>query len=155
MKIINNILKFLSLLIIFITYGCGADMNKQEVLPEDFFYNSGIDSTSEFKVFFEDLKTQIALDNKNKVAAKISYPITVKIKKSESLNIKNEDEFIKNYDLVVNDTVREAIRSQNFNQIRRYSNGVTIGRGILWISSIKLNESDSYEIKIFAINQGI
>jgi hypothetical protein len=152
MKIINKVANGLVVLITFLMFSCNANDKNGLLVPEDWFYNSGIDSASEFKDYFDELKVEISSNLKSKVAKKISYPITIKMAEDKALSIKNEAEFVENYSLIINKTVVDAISKQEFNAIRKYSNGVMIGRGVLWISSIKLNESDEYQIKIFAIN---
>jgi len=152
MKIINKVASGVVVLITFLMFSCNANDKNELLVPEDWFYNSGIDSASEFKDYFDELKIEISSNLKSKVAKKISYPITIKMAEDKVLSIKNESEFIENYALIINKTVVDAIANQEFNAIRKYSNGVMVGRGVLWISSIKLNESDKYQIKIFAIN---
>jgi len=121
------------------------------VVAEDYFINSGIDSASELKIFLDELLHDVRECDKAGVAAKINYPITID-PESKSLGIQNEQEFIENYNLIINEKVLEALKTMKLNEIKRYSSGVMIGNGVLWITEVKKNEIDPYKIKVFAIN---
>lgn len=158
MKIINKVVYvFVALCLLFtLSINAHEDLNKEGhsdiQVPEKYFYNSGIDSASEFKVFFDELKADISGHCKKGVAEKISYPISIRVSKLSVLSIKTESDFIEHYDEIFNQRVKDAIAKQNFNKIRKYSSGVRIGRGVIWIGSISLGDDDPAKIKVYAIN---
>ncbi|WP_299004846.1 hypothetical protein [uncultured Shewanella sp.] len=121
-------------------------------LPENAFYYSGFDSASELKQFVDELKIDVASNNKQGVAAKISYPISIRISKERVLSVKTRTDFIEHYDEIINQKVKDAVAHQNFNDIKENSYGVMLGRGVVWIGSIKLHEQDDFETKIIGIN---
>lgn len=127
-----------------------AEQVKQQI-PEDWFYNSGIDSAREFRLFFDELRKDIKSGNKQGVARKINYPITINLNGKDS-SVKSEVEFIESYDLIINDKVEKAIESQSFDKIKRYPTGVRIGLGVLWISKVKTEGQKEASIKVFKIN---
>ncbi|WP_299004861.1 hypothetical protein [uncultured Shewanella sp.] len=160
MKIINKVVNIFVALCLLLSLSVNAysDVNLDTSadtsiqIPEKYFYNSGIDSASELKQFFDELKIDIASNNKQGVAAKISYPISIRISKERVLSVKTRADFIAHYDEIINQQVKDAVSKQDFNEIRGYSSGVRIGRGVIWIGAISLGNDDPAKIKIYAIN---
>lgn len=121
-------------------------------VQEKLFYNSGFDSATELKQFVDELKMDIDRNCKIGVAAKIRYPILINPNNNNQLKIMSEKYFLKNYDEIINQRVKDAVEHQDFNKIKGNSYGVMLGRGVIWIGSTKLHEKDDYETKIIGIN---
>ena len=149
MKKISNSLKYILILLSLIITGCNASENS---LPENWFYNSGIDSTSEFEIFFKELQMDIKRNRVAKLARKISYPISIKLEDNSFIGIDNEKEFIENHRLIINEQVKAAIKNQVFEKMSRHTEGVKLGRGVVWFSSEKDLNTNALKIKIIAIN---
>ncbi|WP_299004840.1 hypothetical protein [uncultured Shewanella sp.] len=132
--------------------GTVQQQNEKLQVPEKHFYNSGIDSASKFKVFFDELKNDIAKNCKAEVADKVHYPISIRVADGNVLGINNKSDFIAHYEEIINQKVKDAFAHQNFYKIRRYSEGVMIGRGVIWIGSLLNKESDPIRTEIIAIN---
>jgi hypothetical protein len=120
-------------------------------LSESYFYNSGFDSTKELSLFIQELQSDVSQDNKKSVALKVSYPLTVHLPDTV-LGIKNPDDFVKHYDDIITENIKRILLSQSINDLGRFTEGVRLGHGEVWISSVKNNVSDKYRIKVVSFN---
>ncbi|WP_299492741.1 hypothetical protein [uncultured Shewanella sp.] len=160
MKIINKVVNiFVALyLLLSLSVNAHSDVNLDTSdntsiqVPEKHFYNSGIDSASELKQFVDELKADIAANCRQQVAEKVRYPILINPNNNNQLEILTIKDFLLYYDKIINQKVKDAVANQNFNDIKGNSYGVMLGRGVVWIGSIKLHEKDDFKIKIIGIN---
>jgi len=155
MIIINSIKKTQLITLVaawlLILSSCHAQTEVGDSLPDNWFYNSGIDSASEFRVFFNELRIAVKENNKLAVASKVNLPITIS-PTGISLGVNSKEEFIGKYDLIINTKVKEALEGQKFEDIRRYSSGVSIGNGVIWITEVKSENDEGFSLKVYAIN---
>ncbi|MBI4958345.1 MAG: hypothetical protein HY915_02490 [Desulfovibrio sp.] len=70
----------------------------------------GLKSCEALKVFVASLRKAVAENDKAAVAAMIEYPIEIQLK--NGLEIKDKDQFVKNYDTIMTKAVRDAILTQ-------------------------------------------
>jgi len=148
---ISKIFKMLVYFHLLAITSCHSAEQVEQQIPEDWFYNSGIDSAREFRLFFDELRMDIKSGNKQEVAKKINFPITANFN-GKDFSVKSESEFIESYALIINEKVRDAIENQPFDKIKRYPAGVRIGLGVLWISEVKTEGQKEASIKVFKIN---
>jgi len=120
-------------------------------LSENYFYNSGFDSTTELSHFIKELQRDVSTGNRDSVASKVSYPLAVHFPDS-MLGINNSSDFIKHYDVIITESVERVILSQSLQELGRFAEGVRFGHGEVWIGSVKRQASDEYKIKIITIN---
>lgn len=112
------------------------------------YYVAGIDNAKEFEDTFYLLQEFVANGEKEKLAEYISYPINVSIE-GKKTTIKTEAEFIKNYDKVLTDAVKNAFLNQKLENVFVNYAGVMIGNGEIWISQIT---GTKHLYSIYAIN---
>ena len=92
-----------------------------------------------FIKFIQQMQVWIAENNKEAIASSINYPL-------DNPKIKNKTEFLKNYDIYINNNVKKALREQDLQNIFRNYQGAMIGNGQVWFRETKLG------YKIVAIN---
>lgn len=88
---------------------------------------AGFDNPEDFKNFYRNFQILVANSQKEKIAEFINYPLP---------NIKDRADFIKNYDLVFNKKVKDAVNNQNIDEIWRNYSGVMIGNGEIWFNQL-------------------
>jgi hypothetical protein len=120
-------------------------------ISENYFYNSGFDSATKLSHFIKELQHDVSIGNKDLVALKISYPLTVHFPDS-MLGINNSSDFIKHYDVIITESVKRVILSQSMQDLGRFAEGVRLGHGEVWVGSVKRHVSDEYKIKVITIN---
>gem|GEM_PF-3189208 len=120
-------------------------------LSEHYFYNSGFDSTKELSLFIQELQSDVSQGNKKLVASKVSYPLTVHLSET-TLSIETPDDFVKHYENIITENIKRIILNQNINNLGRFSEGIRLEHGEIWISSVKNNSSDKYKIKVVTFN---
>ncbi len=100
--------------------------------------DAGITDVKGFKLFLKQLQILVLNDDKVQLAGFIRYPL--------GKSIKNENDFIKNYDKVFTKNARLSIAKINFSEIFRNSKGAMSEDGKVWFSQ----EGDKF--KIIAVN---
>jgi hypothetical protein len=80
-----------------------------------------------------DLQASVAKHDTAAVAALVHYPIKVNPGK-KPFTIKNEKEFIKDYDQIINPDIASAIYKQKYDTLFVNSEGAMIGDGEVWIT---------------------
>jgi len=107
-----------------------------EYSDEVFYYNgnspkswivAGINDSRRFKDFYMQFRNMVKLNDKDQIANYINYPLGI---------IKDESDFVKNYDKIITNTVRNAILGQKIRQLYRDKRGVMIGDDQLWFKQI-------------------
>ena len=124
----------------------------QEMIDEDLladsskplpWFSAGINDPNQLKIFIKFLRFWVEKGNVDSIAAHIAYPLT-------HPNIKNRENFVKNYHQYFNSKVINALNNQKLPQIYRDNKGARIGTGELWIRNI--SKENIEEFKITAIN---
>jgi hypothetical protein len=97
------------------------------------------------------LQQAVASHNAPAVAALIHYPIKVNPGK-KPFTIKNEKEFIKDYDRIITHDIQDAIFKQKYENLFVNSQGAMIGDGEVWITGFCRDKScKQSDIKIGTI----
>lgn len=113
----------------------------------------GIKDPIKFEKTFNTLKELVAKDKKEKVAEYVLYPINVyNDENGTKLEIKNKEDFIKNYDKIFNKKVKEAFINQNVKETFVNYQGVMVNNGEIWFGVKYANNLDTEEYGIIAIN---
>jgi hypothetical protein len=102
--------------------------------------NAGINDPKALKLFIKKLKQWSADNNKDSIAASISYPLL------NDKTISSASVFLQKYETVFNEKVKKALNNENLSQIFRRSNGVVIGDGDIWINNVSKNNGEEYRI---------
>lgn len=93
------------------------------------FSVAGIDDIGACKNMFGKIQAMIEPEYKERFASMISYPIAA---------AKDKETFLANYDKIVTDKVRQAVKNQKFENIFVNAKGCMIGDGEVWFG---LNET--------------
>ncbi len=99
--------------------------------------NAGITDVKGLKLFLKDLQQQVMLNDKEKLASHIKYPLK---------DIQSKEQLVARYDEVFTKAVKLSFAGINFSQLFRNQNGVMTQGGKVWISQF----GDTF--KIIAIN---
>lgn len=129
----------------------GVAKSDELCVKETHFYNSGFDSAQSLSSYLDALKNDLKDSKRESIAKRILFPIFAKVD-NKKITIKNVSEFLEHYSQIMNAKVQNAILSQNFCKLRRYSEGVRVGAGEIWIASVKREGRDNFETKIITIN---
>jgi hypothetical protein len=98
-----------------------------------------------------NLQMFVASHNASAVAALIHYPIKVNPGK-KPFTIKNEKEFIKDYDRIITHDIQDVILKQKYENLFVNSQGAMIGDGEVWITGFCRDKScKQSDIKIGTI----
>jgi hypothetical protein len=108
---------------------------------------AGIDDAAEAEKFFRDLQEAVAKDDHGRVAAMIHYPITVRIS-GRKVKVQKSGDLLKQYTLVLNRRVKQAVAQQKVDDLFVNWQGVMIGNGAIWFNQL----NNSKELRITAIN---
>lgn len=105
---------------------------------------AGIDDADAADKFFLEIKQAVEKNERDKIAALVSYPINVSIK-GRRTKLRSKAELLKNYNTVFNETVKQALAKSAAPSFVNYQ-GVMIGDGEIWFNLVK------NKFKIIAIN---
>jgi hypothetical protein len=98
-----------------------------------------------------ELQQAVSKHNPAAVAALVHYPIKVNPGK-KPFTIKNEKEFIKDYDRIITPDIASAIYKQKYDNLFVNSEGAMIGDGEVWITGFCRDKScKQSDIKIGTI----
>lgn len=102
--------------------------------------------------FVKEIQSNMIKSEKEKLSDKIIFPINVRIN-GERTSIKNTEDFVKNYNEIINPKYKEVISSAFTKYLFANSKGIMFGEGEynLWINEITIGNNDS-ELAITAIN---
>lgn len=87
--------------------------------------NAGITDVKGLKLFIKQLQQWVMMNDKEKLAAAVQYPLNKTIKTKEDL--------IANYDMVFTKNVKLSFATLNFNQLFRNAYGVMTDGGKVWM----------------------
>ncbi|WP_053955010.1 hypothetical protein [Inediibacterium massiliense] len=88
----------------------------------------GVSSDQEVEDFAKTLQNYIIRNEKEKIASLISYPISVTLHQKK-IEIKNKEDFIKNYDQIFNPTFKDVIKNSFTTNMFVNAQGVLFGEG--------------------------
>src|ERR1043166_2495299 len=108
----------------------------------------------EVEVFFTAFKEAVEKYDKQKVAAMLSYPITLYPGSGRKVKVASRARFIKLYDRIFDAEFKQLIANTEFKDLWARWSGVATPRGEIWINGIVTHPkvSDKYIIKITSIN---
>ncbi|MCB2289333.1 hypothetical protein LGK97_06085 [Clostridium sp. CS001] len=109
---------------------------------------AGIDDADEFDRVFKTIQELVAKGEKEKVAEYIKYPLT-----SANINVNSKDEFVKNYDLIITEKVKNALVNQKNEKLFVNYKGVMVGDGEVWFGIFDNGSSSVSKYLIYGINQ--
>ena len=116
------------------------DTNRYEV--------AGISDPAEFEQTFTIVQELVSRDDKEKVAEYVLYPLNVN-HNSVTRVIHTKQEFIKEYDTIMTNEVKQALLHQNVKDTFVNYKGVMVGNGEIWFG-VSLASDNKYGI--IAIN---
>lgn len=102
--------------------------------------------------FAGEIQNYVMYDNKEQIAAKIKYPINVKID-GKLIKVEDKDYFIENYDKIINPSYKSAISSAFTKYMFVNYQGIMLGKNEynVWINEI-MPTGGKPELMITAIN---
>lgn len=109
---------------------------------------AGIENPREFEAFFEKVKQLVAKGDKAGVASYVAYPIQV-YSEGKKVSISTQEQFIHQYDQILNSKVRNALQNQKVDQTFVNYQGVMVGNGELWLN---VSPTNQHQFFITAIN---
>jgi hypothetical protein len=127
--------------------GIGTGLTLEEMADDTVFAdgsiptsweNAGITDVKAFKLFLKKLQLLVLHDGKEQLAKLVRYPL--------NKTVRNEEDFVKNYDRIFSKAARLSIANLNFSQIFRNSKGVMSEDGRVWFSQ------EGKDFKIIAVN---
>ncbi|NKB17430.1 MAG: hypothetical protein HC770_03935 [Pseudanabaena sp. CRU_2_10] len=105
------------------------------------------------KPFFEAIQKAVEQSDAVALSKIVKYPITLKTPKGQNIKVPDSKEFVANYPRFITPNWRKAVLEQKYKELFANWQGVMIGRGEIWFSSICMSEPCSkYELKITGIN---
>ncbi|CAI3944858.1 MULTISPECIES: hypothetical protein [Commensalibacter] len=117
----------------------------------DFLYGSH----DKYHAFIDQLKKDVAQENKKAVAGVVKYPLKVDIQ-GKRIAIQNQQQFIQYYDKIITPKIKQAVTDQQFVGIFANYQGIMFGSGQIWLSGICLDKScrdpKKLVVRIIAIN---
>lgn len=114
---------------------------------------AGIEDPIAFEKTFNTIKGYVAEDNKEKVAEYISYPINIYNNNGkDKMEIKNKEDFIKNYNQIITQEVKNAFLNQKVEETFVNYLGVMVSNGEIWFGGKRADESSPWEYVIITIN---
>ncbi len=111
----------------------------------DRFASAGFEDDKPADDFILDLKNYVKTNSVEKISGMVSYPLNVVINKKK-VKISEPGSFIKEYDTIFNNKVKNSVISQPLADVQASSKGLMIGTGEIWIKSVEGN------IRIISIN---
>ena len=100
-----------------------------------------------YQKFLDDLKGALAKDDKVAVAGMVNYPFQARIN-DKAVKIRDATHFVADYDKFITAKVKQAVAKQTYATLFANWQGVSIGDGELWFSSI----GSGSNVRITAIN---
>ena len=130
-------------------------LSTAEEMPER-FQASGISSEKAIQDYFEKIVDAVKHQKKKLLASMVSYPIKVLGTDNKTiLTILTPQNFVANYDVIINKRVRFTVLCETFENLSSNSSGVMIGDGAIWFTETKAKDEDPWEIKITHFNNSI
>ncbi|MFC5648221.1 hypothetical protein ACFPYJ_03640 [Paenibacillus solisilvae] len=115
------------------------------------YETAGIADPQAFDAMFDALKTAVANGDKNAAAAYILYPLRVNGTGS-ALKIANKEEFLKQYDEIFTEPIKQALAKQTKDSLFVNYQGVMVGNGEIWFGG---DISAPQKLGIITVNHDI
>lgn len=109
---------------------------------------AGIDDAAAFEKVFKTVQSLVEKGDKQQVAQYILYPVNVYIN-GQKTKISNEAEFVKYYDQIFNEKVKQALITQDVKETFVNYKGVMVGNGEIWFTATGERQ---YKYYIYGIN---
>lgn len=114
-------------------------------------FESAYEVASEQVAFVNALKAATKVDNKKRISELIAYPLSISLENGELLRLETEADFIKNYEVIFNSNVKEAILKQEIEALFFTWRGLMVGHGHVWITGV-ISDGDITTYWITTIN---
>ena len=112
-----------------------AKLIKLERSETDRFKAAGFERDIDAENFIMLIKDMVRNDEKEYISGLINYPVTVTIN-NRKVRITGKNEFIKNYNHIFNNKVKNSLLQQPLADIQGNAKGIMIGNGELWINMV-------------------
>ena len=109
---------------------------------------AGIDDAAAFEAMFTIVQGLVKKDDKSQVAQYMLYPIHASID-GKKTKINNETDFVKHYDQIFNEKVKQALIQQDVNKTFVNYQGVMVGDGEIWFTAAA---DKGHKYYIYAVN---
>lgn len=109
---------------------------------------AGFDNVKQFTGFYANLRRAVAQNNKEAVAQRISYPLSI-YSNSKKRSILNKKQFIAEYDKIMTTEVKKALANQRLDDLFIRDQGVMVGNGEIWMAIL------DNKLGVYTINQQI
>lgn len=109
---------------------------------------AGFDNVKQFTGFYANLRRAVAQNNKEAVAKRINYPLSV-YSNSKKRSILDQKQFIAEYDKIMTTEVKKALANQRLDELFIRDQGVMVGRGEIWMAIL------DNKLGVYTINQQI
>jgi hypothetical protein len=109
---------------------------------------AGFDNVKQFTGFYANLRRAVAQNNKEAVAQRISYPLSI-YSNSKKRSILNKKQFIAEYDKIMTTEVKKALANQRLDELFIRDQGVMVGNGEIWMAIL------DNKLGVYTINQQI
>ncbi|MFS0554280.1 hypothetical protein [Brevibacillus sp. 179-C9.3 HS] len=107
-------------------------VHASEVNTSNRYQVAGITNPKAFEAFFVKLQEAVKKNDQTEVAKQMRYPLRVN-KDGKSLFIKDEKQFLADYDQIITEKVKEAFLHQKVNDTFVNDQGVMVGNGEMWL----------------------
>jgi hypothetical protein len=109
------------------------------------------DVTAQDKAFFGELRTAVLADDRERLAALVQYPISVRLSGKE-VTLATPREFTERYREIITNDVKGAVKQQSADKLQKNWQGVMIGKGEIWFGRIKPAGAPQFVHKVIAVN---
>lgn len=114
----------------------GVDALTEENEDRNRYYVAGIDDAAAFEKVFAEVQQLVKQGDAEKVAEYVSFPVQAYVN-GVRITIHSEEEFIHNYDQIMNPTVQKALLEQKVEETFVNYKGVMVGHGELWFTPLQ------------------
>lgn len=97
-------------------------------------YNDTKQSDAQVEAYMKKVKTAILNNNKEWLSTQVSYPYKASTPEGKIVSLKNKQEFISKYSLVVSDGLKKRIANICTCNLFMNYRGVMLGNGEVWIN---------------------
>ena len=115
-------------------------------------YSHVLGSDAAVEQFVSDVKKAISKGDKIWLAANLFYPLRVRISEKSSIQLKNKNEFLLQYDKIFTTAFKSALNNTFSHNLFNNYQGIMIGDGKLWMNNA-VNASEAKPMfQIISIN---
>ncbi|MFD1992376.1 hypothetical protein ACFSGI_20595 [Paenibacillus nicotianae] len=107
---------------------------------------AGFDNVKQFTGFYTNLRRAVAKNDKEAVAKRISYPLSVYSDKKQR-KILNQKQFVAAYDTIITAEIKKALANQRLDDLFIRDQGVMVGSGEIWMAIL------NNKLGVYTINQ--